>query len=73
MRERGERLLAVYHSHPREPEPRPSARDVRLAFETSAVYFIIGFQGDGECVLRAFRLYEAEGRWARAEFSVTET
>lgn len=72
MRERGEELLAIYHSHPREPEPKPSARDVRLAFETSARYFIIGFDARGECVLRAFRVYEAEGRWERAEFRVAE-
>lgn len=66
MRVRGEELLAVYHSHPRSPDPAPSAADVRLAFYPSAVYFIIGFTHDGECVLRAFRISEREGRWERA-------
>ena len=68
MRERGESLLGIYHSHPRSGDPAPSATDVRLAFYPSAVYFIIGFDESGGCVLRAFRVYEREGRWERAEF-----
>src|SRR6185503_17475830 len=32
MRERGEELLVIYHSHPRANEPQPSATDVRLAY-----------------------------------------
>src|SRR5215213_7496297 len=42
MRERGEELLGIYHSHPRSHEPVPSDTDVRLAHYPSAVYFIIG-------------------------------
>jgi proteasome lid subunit RPN8/RPN11 len=72
MRERGESLLAIYHSHPRSIDPAPSATDVRLAFYPSAVYFIIGFDEQGECVLRAFRVYEREGRWERADFELTD-
>jgi proteasome lid subunit RPN8/RPN11 len=72
MRERGESLLAIYHSHPRAEDPVPSATDVRLAFYPSAVYFIIGFDKQGECVPRAFRVYEREGRWERAEFELTD-
>ena len=70
MRERGEQLLAVYHSHPRSEDPRPSATDVRLAFYPDAIYFIIGFTRGGEGVLSAFRIHEAEGRWERAEFLI---
>lgn len=72
MRERGESLLAIYHSHPRSSDPAPSTTDVRLAFYPSAVYFIIGFDEQGECVLRAFRVYEREGRWESAEFQLTD-
>lgn len=72
MRARGERLLAIYHSHPRSEDPRPSASDVRLAFYPEAVYFIIGFTSGGEGVLGAFRIFESEGRWERAEFRVVE-
>lgn len=70
MRARGESLAAVYHSHPLAAEPEPSAADVRLAFYPSAVYFIIGFGEAGECVLRAFRISEREGRWEPAAFEV---
>ena len=72
MRARGETLLGVYHSHPRSQDPVPSATDVRLAFYPAAVYFIIGFDEQGECVLRAFGVYEREGRWERAEFVLTD-
>ena len=69
MRERGESLVAVYHSHPRSPEPEPSAADVRLAFYPSAIYLIIGF-GEAGCVLRGFRISEREGRWESAALEV---
>ncbi|HVF68617.1 MAG TPA: M67 family metallopeptidase [Pyrinomonadaceae bacterium] len=72
MRERGETLLSIYHSHPRSRDPEPSPTDVRLAFYPAAVYFIIGFDEQRECVLRAFRVYEREGRWERAEFLLTD-
>lgn len=72
MRERGERLLAIYHSHPRTGEPAPSERDVQLAFYPSALYFIIGFDAAGGGVLRAFRIDERAGRWAPADFRVVE-
>jgi proteasome lid subunit RPN8/RPN11 len=72
MRERGEQLLAIYHSHPRASAPTPSERDVQLAFYPSAVYFIIGFEAGGACVLRAFRIDEREGRWTSADFRVEE-
>ncbi len=70
MRARGESLVAVYHSHPRSADPEPSATDVRLAFYPSAIYFIIGFDADGACVLGAFRVSEREGRWGRAGVEV---
>ena len=69
MRARGEQLVGVYHSHPRSADPVPSRTDVRLAFYPDAFYFIIGFDEEGECVLRAFRISEREGRWEPASFS----
>jgi proteasome lid subunit RPN8/RPN11 len=72
MRARGEELVAVYHSHPRSADPAPSAADVRLAFYPTAVYFIIGFDAAGACVLRAFRISEREGRWEPAAFDVED-
>ena len=70
MRARGEALVGVYHSHPRSDDPEPSRTDVRLAFYPDAFYFIIGFGEGGECVLRAFRISEREGRWEPAPFQV---
>ena len=72
MRERVETLTAIYHSHPRSADPAPSASDVKLAFYPTAVYFIIGFDEQRGCVLRAFRISEREGRWERAEFEISE-
>jgi [CysO sulfur-carrier protein]-S-L-cysteine hydrolase len=68
MRDRGEQLLAIYHSHPRSNDPQPSETDVRLAYYPSAVYFIVGL-GDKPC-LRAFRISEREGRWEQVEYEV---
>ena len=70
MRARGEGLVALYHSHPRSADPAPSAADVRLAFYPEAVYFIIGLDAAGGCLLRAFRIVEREGRWEPAAFEV---
>lgn len=72
MRERGEQLLAIYHSHPRSADPQPSATDVRLAYYPSAVYLIVGL-GDPEPCLRAFRIDEREGRWASVDYQVVTT
>jgi proteasome lid subunit RPN8/RPN11 len=70
MRARGETLVGVYHSHPRSNDPEPSRTDVRLAFYPEAIYFIIGFDEGGGCVLRAFHISEREGRWKAAPFEV---
>lgn len=76
MRAMGEQLLGIYHSHPRSHDPAPSTTDVRLAFYPDAVYFIIGVgdveSKEEEAPIGAFRLYEAEERWERAEFSIAE-
>ncbi|HEX8475368.1 MAG TPA: M67 family metallopeptidase [Pyrinomonadaceae bacterium] len=72
MRERGEQLIGIYHSHPQSDDPTPSETDVRLAYYPEAVYFIIGFRGEREGVLRAFHIFEREGRWERISFQVIE-
>jgi len=71
MRERGEGLLGIYHSHPRSADPAPSERDVRMAYYPQAVHLIVGFAA-GEPVVRAFRLYEAERRWEGVEYEIRE-
>ncbi|PYS48694.1 MAG: hypothetical protein DMF68_12275 [Acidobacteria bacterium] len=69
MRERGEELLGIYHSHPRAREPVPSETDVRLAYYPSAIYFIIGLSAESE-ILRAFRISERDGHWERVEYTI---
>jgi proteasome lid subunit RPN8/RPN11 len=71
MRERGEQLLGIYHSHPRSADPAPSDTDVRLAYYPSAAYFIIGLAGP-QPVIRAFRISEREQRWEPVEYAVTD-
>jgi proteasome lid subunit RPN8/RPN11 len=69
MREQGEQLLAIYHSHPRSSDPRPSPTDVRLAYYPSAVYLIVGLSDKAPC-LRAFRISESEARWEPTEYGI---
>ena len=69
MRDRGEELLAIYHSHARSAEPTPSDTDVRLAYYPQAVYFIIGLAGP-QPVARAFRISEREERWEEVEYVI---
>ena len=71
MRQKGEQLLAIYHSHPTQAEPIPSATDIQRAFYPDAVYLIIGFN-QNQLVLRCFRIYENERRWEQARFIVVE-
>jgi proteasome lid subunit RPN8/RPN11 len=69
MRERGEELLAIYHSHPRSDDPKPSATDVRLAYYPSAVYFIVGL-GGAQPRLAAFRISESDANWEVVDYEI---
>ena len=71
MRERGEELLAIYHSHPRAADPSPSETDVRQAFYPSATYLIIGLAGNGP-VVKAFNISEREHRWNQVEYEIAD-
>jgi proteasome lid subunit RPN8/RPN11 len=71
MRERGEALLAIYHSHPRSSDPSPSETDVRLAYYPSAKYLIIGL-GGVEAVIKAFSISEREQRWEQVEYEIAD-
>jgi proteasome lid subunit RPN8/RPN11 len=58
MRERGEELLGIFHSHPDGPAA-PSAVDLELAAYPGTVYFIASLDGAAP-ELRAFR-YDGAG------------
>ncbi|MEK7321987.1 MAG: M67 family metallopeptidase [Pseudomonadota bacterium] len=57
MRERGEMLYAIYHSHPDTP-PIPSRTDIDEAAYPEMIYLIISLQTKGLLELRGYRLCE---------------
>lgn len=71
MRESGEQLLGIYHSHPRSADPVPSKTDLRLAYYPKAVYFIVGLGGT-QPVMRAFRISERDQRWDQVEYAIRD-
>jgi proteasome lid subunit RPN8/RPN11 len=71
MRERGESLAAIYHSHPRSAEPFPSETDVRLAYYPDATYLIVGLAGP-QPIVRAFAISEKEHSWQEVEYEILD-
>lgn len=61
MRENGEALIAIYHSHPHTPAT-PSATDIEEASYPDAVYLIISLDIKGVLQMSAFHI--ANGRAA---------
>ncbi len=55
MREYGEDLYAIYHSHPNSP-PVPSATDLAEAAYPEALYLIVSLQTKGVLEMRGYRL-----------------
>lgn len=55
MREGGEELFGIYHSHPETP-PLPSKSDLAQAAYPEALYLIISLNTKGVLEMRGFRL-----------------
>ncbi len=55
MRQHGEELFAIYHSHPHGPA-RPSATDLQQAEYPDALYLIISLDTKGVLEMRGYRL-----------------
>ena len=66
MRERGESLFAIYHSHPDSP-PAPSETDLKQAGYPEALYLIISLDTKGVLEMRGWRLTP---RWEEVELLV---
>ncbi|HKQ03502.1 MAG TPA: M67 family metallopeptidase [Blastocatellia bacterium] len=64
IREARQKLLGIYHSHPRTPA-YPSASDVEMAFYPEAAYFIISLEPQLD--LRAYRIEGARVESLRVE------
>jgi proteasome lid subunit RPN8/RPN11 len=54
MRNQGETLYAIYHSHPDAPAT-PSAEDLALAAYPDTLYFIVSLNTTGTLQMRGFR------------------
>lgn len=53
-RQKGHKILAVYHSHPKTPA-RPSEEDIKLAYDPSIIYMIISLK-DGTKTMNAYQI-----------------
>ena len=72
MRERGEQLLGIYHSHPRAAEPITFRSPMcGWPIYPAAIYLIIGLAGE-EPVMRAFRISEKEQSWEPVEYEIVD-
>jgi len=57
MRERGEELFAIYHSHPTAPA-QPSTHDLEQAAYPEALYLIISLNTKGILEMRGFKIHQ---------------
>ncbi|MCD8166040.1 MAG: M67 family metallopeptidase [Bacteroides sp.] len=58
-------VIANWHSHPETPS-RPSAEDIRLAYDPGILYFILSLAAE-EPVLKAFRIREGNSEEVELE------
>ncbi|MDT8386473.1 MAG: M67 family metallopeptidase [Thiogranum sp.] len=70
LREQGEELFAIYHSHPDGPAA-PSATDIREAGYPDALQLIIAPHQDGSAEIRGY--YFRDGRAAPAEIDALDS
>ena len=59
IRDTGERLLAIGHSHPKGPAS-PSRRDIESAYYPEAAHIIVSLASAENPVVRGFRIVDGE-------------
>jgi len=59
MREQGEELFGIYHSHPHSPA-EPSDTDLQQAGYPEALYIIVSLNTKGVLEMRGFRLKDGQ-------------
>ena len=59
LREAGEDLIAIVHSHPNGPG-HPSSRDVARAYYPEAAHIIVSFERPDNPTVRGFRVIDGE-------------
>jgi proteasome lid subunit RPN8/RPN11 len=67
MRERGEELFAIYHSHPHGPA-HPSPTDLEQAAYPRALYLVVSLDSRDTPQLRGFRLDDGRPRQVNLRF-----
>lgn len=67
MREQGEDLFGIYHSHPHSPA-QPSDTDLQQAGYPEALYIIVSLNTRGVLEMRGFRL--CEGKAAQVQLEI---
>jgi len=66
MREQGETLFGIYHSHPHSPA-EPSATDLEQAGYPEALYIIVSLNTRGVLEMRGFRLRDGKAAQVHLE------
>ncbi len=66
MRENGEELFGIYHSHPHSPA-EPSDTDLEQAGYPEALYIIVSLNTKGVLEMRGFRLREGKAQQIQLE------
>jgi len=69
MREKGETLFGIYHSHPHSPAI-PSAKDIDEAAYPDAFYFIVSLNTKGVALMNGFTIHDKQA--TPVEFMVVE-
>ena len=74
LRDRGRRVVGIYHSHPNGPA-QPSSRDLEAAWEPDLVWLVVGVrQGQAvQCTSHVLIEVEGQARFTEVPLTTTDT